>query len=303
MGTKNDRQAPVLNSLLAGALGDALGGAHEGAGAPADLDIPANLALSDDTQLTLATCEAMIRDRGVVDPSSIAASFATWFERGHITGIGSSTLGAVRDLASGAHWALAGAQGERAAGNGAAMRIAPVAYSVDPTTRAGQTLIWDVARITHRNDEACCGALAVAHAVRRGFTGEWQPGAPLLLPVADRLPDSNVRDRLRQLADAPTAALPELATAYGNSGYVVDSVGLALAAAERLATVPLQNALLTVVSCGGDTDTNASIAGHVLGCVRPSAETERVRGLRVADRSVTDVFGEFARVIAERSRA
>jgi ADP-ribosyl-[dinitrogen reductase] hydrolase len=110
----------IIGSLLAGAIGDALGGVTERSG----------LAISDDTQLTLATCEAIIEAKGV-DPERIAGSFLRWYRAGAISGIGSSTLEALRDLDAGGHWALCGARGERAAGNGAAMRIAPLAFLLD----------------------------------------------------------------------------------------------------------------------------------------------------------------------------
>jgi ADP-ribosylglycohydrolase len=291
----------IYNSLLGGALGDAIGSAHEGSLPPTRVEVPSDLKFSDDTQLTLATCEAIIQHGGIIDPAFIATSFAAWFRRGHITGIGSSTLKALRDLRDGAHWALAGAQGERSAGNGAAMRIAPIAFLVDSKTPDGRTLIWDIARITHRNDEACCGAFAVAHAIRLAFLGHWQPGQPLVRTVAKSLPDSCVRDRLLELDENADASLGQIAADYGASGYVVDSVCLAIAAAERLANDTLSNALLAVVSCGGDTDTNASITGQILGCVRPLAETRLVHDLPTSGHEISLIFSEFAGVATRPS--
>src|SRR5438552_3781456 len=107
----------IVGTLIGGALGDVLGGIPERKA----------LTLSDDTQLTLATCEAVI-STGRVDPEQIAARMLAWFRDVRITGIGASTLKAMRDLDAGAHWAMAGDGGERAAGNGAAMRIAPLAF-------------------------------------------------------------------------------------------------------------------------------------------------------------------------------
>src|SRR5262245_24138963 len=68
-----------------------------------------------------------------------------------VPGLGSSTLKALRDLSAGAHWALAGARGEYAAGAGAAMRIAPLAFLLDPASADDRVLIRDVARITHHS--------------------------------------------------------------------------------------------------------------------------------------------------------
>ncbi|HEX3906224.1 MAG TPA: ADP-ribosylglycohydrolase family protein [Polyangia bacterium] len=51
-------------------------------------------------------------------------------------------------LDAGVHWALAGAKGERAAGNGAAMRSAPLAFLLDPADEAARRLLRDLSPIT-----------------------------------------------------------------------------------------------------------------------------------------------------------
>jgi ADP-ribosyl-[dinitrogen reductase] hydrolase len=191
----------ILGCVLGGALGDAWGGPYEGAlprEAPAFSPVG---RLSDDTQMTLATCESIIK-RGAVEPANIAGSLLSWFEAGRIHGLGASTMKALRDLQAGAHWALAGAKGERAAGNGAAMRVAPLAFLLDPIVTADRVLIRDVARITHHHDEAHVGALAVLVAIRLMVFGIWEPeDASLLEVVASLLPDSQVRDRLLRYRD------------------------------------------------------------------------------------------------------
>ena len=172
----------IIGCLVGGALGDALGGIPE----------RKRISLSDDTQLTLATCEALTR--GARTPAGIAGHLVRWFRDGRISGIGSATLKAMRDLNAGVHWALAGARGEMAAGNGAAMRIAPLAFAIDPFDNADRVLIRDVSRLTHHSDEAYIGALAVLLAIHLS-----RPHPDLvstLTSIADQLPDSRVRDRL-----------------------------------------------------------------------------------------------------------
>jgi ADP-ribosylglycohydrolase len=121
--------------------------------------------LSDDTQLTLATCGAFCK-HSRIDPAAIAATMLEWFQARKVTGIGSATLEAMRRLAAGSPWALAGRKGEMAAGNGAAMRIAPLAFFCDPLDAGDRVVLRDVCRITHHNDEAYAGALAVLLAIR-----------------------------------------------------------------------------------------------------------------------------------------
>ena len=75
-----------------------------------------------------------------------------------------------------------------------------------------------------------------------------------------------MRDRLLNYADLPAGeSLAEAARRYGASGYVVESVPLALFAAEQVARLGFAGMLEQVIAAGGDTDTNASLAGQVAG--------------------------------------
>ena len=98
----------IRGCIIAGAIGDALGGPFEGQPGPLEFREHSNWAISDDSQLTLATCESII-EIGRVSPEHIAGRFVQWLRDRRITGMGASTLKALRDLDAGAHWALAGA--------------------------------------------------------------------------------------------------------------------------------------------------------------------------------------------------
>src|SRR5262245_47197456 len=101
----------VRGCLLAGAIGDAMGGPFEGQVGPLEFRHHSPWWVSDDTQLTLATCESII-EVGGVSPENIALHFRSWYRQRRISGVGASTLKALRDLDAGSHWALAGAKGE-----------------------------------------------------------------------------------------------------------------------------------------------------------------------------------------------
>src|SRR4051812_13133840 len=58
----------IRASLLAGAIGDAWGGSYEGLVGPLPAPFPNRPRLSDDTLLTVATCEAIVQS-GRVDPA------------------------------------------------------------------------------------------------------------------------------------------------------------------------------------------------------------------------------------------
>lgn len=247
----------VLGCIVGGAIGDYIGASLEGRPGPIEVGVPRISGITDDTQLTLATCEAITHAR-TPDPEVIAQNFGEWFQQGRISGIGASTLKALRDLSFGAHWAISGASGEMSAGNGAAMRIAPLAFCVDPTSREGRRMIKDVSAITHRNDEAYVGALAIALAIAT-------PGFDFIPRILAELPDSNTADRLRLLASKTEASIKDLGVQYGASGYVAESVPLTLLAASRARDSPLLDAVSSVIACGGDTDTTGSMVGQIVG--------------------------------------
>jgi len=256
----------IKGCIFAGAIGDAFGHPYEGRQTPIPDFDHTDWEISDDTQMTLATCEAISESAGKVDPAAIAASFSRWHRESRITGMGASTLKALTELTQGGHWALVGNKGERAAGNGAAMRIAPLAFCLDHGNRESRQIIRDVSRITHHNEEAYVGALAVVIAIRIAFDGDWNGDQDLLQMVIDSLPDSRVRDRLVEITSLGNGvSLSELGRRFGRSGYVVDSVPLALVGSSRIIELGFENMLLEIVSGGGDTDTTASIAGQVAG--------------------------------------
>lgn len=250
----------LLGCLIAGALGDAVGSHFENRSRIAEFVIPSKLRISDDTQLTLATCEA-ITAAGSVNPASIAERFVHWFRQRRIRGIGASTLKALTELEAGGHWALVGATGERSAGNGAAMRVAPLAFVLNPDNDADRQSVRDVSRITHRNEEAYVGALAIVRALRHLLIGN-DLDESLLNVLVNSLTDSRVRDRLQEVQHT-SPSVGDYAKRYSASGYVVDSVPLAILAAIRSAD--LLSGIESIVRCGGDTDTNASMFGQLFG--------------------------------------
>jgi ADP-ribosylglycohydrolase len=254
----------IIGCIVGGAIGDAMGGPYEGKQGPIKVSPGVLGALSDDTQLTLATCEAII-ESGKPEPEAIANSFLRWFRERRLSGVGASTLKALRDLDAGAHWALAGRKGEMAAGNGAAMRIAPVAFFTDPDTYESLTLVRDICRITHHNDEAYAGALAVVLAIRAVLRDPNTTTEVLFTRIIEGLPHTAVREQFLRLADLQGQSIAFVAQRLGSSGYVVESVPLALYAAAEFADRTFTDVLMHVIEAGGDTDTIASIAGQIIG--------------------------------------
>ena len=70
----------TLRQILCGAIGDAIGGRYEGCDYGSEIDFNFPWVISDDTQLTLATCESIGNTRSV-SPEKIASNFLTWFNQ------------------------------------------------------------------------------------------------------------------------------------------------------------------------------------------------------------------------------
>lgn len=255
-------QEKFIGCIVGGSIGDAVGSYYENAANVSDIDFDQASGITDDTQLTIATCESIL-ETGTVSPANIAGHFLRWYNSGRLVGLGSSTLKALRDLQMGAHWGLSGRSGEYAAGNGAAMRIAPLAFYLSPEN--DRQLIKDVCSITHKNDEAYIGALAVLYALDLVIKNKWSPGEQLLSAVIPHLPDTGVKDNLIKLEQYPHLSIAEAATLIGCSGHVVESVPFALFAAQKIREMRFKAILSSIIRCGGDTDTNASIGGQLIG--------------------------------------
>ncbi len=208
---------------------------------------------TDDTQMAIAVCESLLRRDGV-DEDDLATTIAAAFdpERGYgpgtTTGVRLWREGVpVRDAAA----TLFG--GEGSAGNGAAMRVAPVglrfAHDHDRCVAEARRQ----ARLTHAHPIGVDGAAAQAAAVAAAVRGDDHLAAAL-----DAVRTAELRDPLRRAAGMAWRD----AGALGATVAAHESVPAALLAA----TAPsFEEALTAAVRCGGDTDTVAAMAGAVAG--------------------------------------
>ncbi|OED48280.1 hypothetical protein AB832_00270 [Flavobacteriaceae bacterium (ex Bugula neritina AB1)] len=266
MITKKER---FLGSMFLGAIGDAMGSGYENLKPPDDTifypfgkpekEIP-EWQITDDTQLTMITCEALLEDP-TLDPEILSNYFVSYFSKGMIRGIGASTLKAFRELQLGVDWSQVGRKGEYAAGNGAAMRIAPLAFFEN----ISRERIEEICLITHHNSEAYIGALAIILCIQNIIKENWSDNVSLMKLIVPSLPDSRVRDRLVILDIlSQTKSIAKVA-AMGNDGYVVNSVPFSIFAANMIKEKPIDVIFDEIINSGGDTDTNCSITGQIVG--------------------------------------
>jgi ADP-ribosylglycohydrolase len=162
-------------------------------------------------------------------------------------------------------WEESGLSDEMSAGNGSAMRTAPVGLF---NARHLERLEEDsrlAGIITHRHPEAVAGALAVSYMVARAAAGTLDPGA-IIDDTQAFVGPCKVTDNLRKAgellaADTPTqAALRTL----GTTGYIVHTVA---AAAYCFLRTPgdFERTVIDAVMGGNDADTTAAVAGGISG--------------------------------------
>lgn len=283
--------------LLGQALGDALGFAVEG-GSPetcrryvdTHLRIPRPAPrgrppfefgqYTDDTQLARELALSCA-ETGRVDLDDFGARFGRIFAEDRIVGWGQTTRLAALRLARGVPWEEAGTSGDRAAGNGGAMRAAPIGLvhlRSDPAHLIGAAA--DQARVTHDNHLAMAGAVAIAGAVRLAAGRTPVVVSSLVETLAYWCGEVSepFADELLRLIDwcelEPSAAAQEIRLAgltfgdepswHGISPFVVPSVLWALYSFLRSPHDYWQT-ICTAIEVGGDVDTTAAMAGAISG--------------------------------------
>jgi len=216
--------------------------------------------ITDDTEQALCIARSLV-DHQAFDPADVAERFVAWYDSGPFD-IGRMTMRSLSRLKHGDEWDEAGEhvweqsrEGQNA-GNGSVMRCPPLAipYATD----------WD------RLVEVSRQSSQITHADPRCTDG----CAILNLTVAGLLEnaDTPLQDALDYVgADAPdelvTALRPlvrgDSPGTLETSGYVVHSLQTALH--DGLFADSAEEAIVTAVNRGGDTDTIGAIAGAVAG--------------------------------------
>jgi ADP-ribosyl-[dinitrogen reductase] hydrolase len=141
---------------------------------------------SDDTQQALALSDVLL-EHGCVDPDRLAELYLGLATPkgsyvGAHRGVGRSFRQVLADLERGVS---PRETGQRSAGIGAAMRIAPVALYFHSDPEAMFEAVMTASLMTHRDIRSLAGALAVAHAVRRLCAGARRDPSFLFRLAAD----------------------------------------------------------------------------------------------------------------------
>ena len=270
----------ILGCLLGTAIGDAMGLASEGLSKRRQARLFPHLngprllghrgMVSDDTEHTCLVAQALIQSAG--DPAAFSASFA-WRLRfwllGLPAGVGWATLRAALKLSVGIPPSRSGVT---SAGNGPAMRSALLGVCYGSDLQCLSALVRVSTQITHTDRRAEAGALAVALA------------AHLSAEAPSNLTEAYLRALKTLLGSDEAGFLPlaRQAAASAEAGETTETFAASLGAGERVSgyvyqTVPVvlhawfqfprdyRSAVLSVIHCGGDTDTTAAIVGAIVG--------------------------------------
>lgn len=221
--------------------------------------------VTDDTGMALALGRSLIRkDR--FDVQDVCEEFAAWLKAGPVDVGNTCRRGIRRYMTQGT---VEGPPNEGDGGNGAAMRVLPVALAT--LEDEGKAAQWTLAQchITHNHPLSDAVSLALVEMTRALVVGQGQSAA-------------------RARADALRSAWPRLnfATHDGNaSAYVRDTIQTVLHF--YFATGSFEECLVRTVNQGGDADTTGAIAGMLAGATYGLASIPRDWLARL-DRKVAD---------------
>jgi ADP-ribosyl-[dinitrogen reductase] hydrolase len=284
-------------ALIGTAVGDALGRPAEGRPArdlrerygrltdfrpwPGWRDGPKG-TITDDTQMTMCVAACLVAHGGRIDPADLAQRFVAWLPVGR--GKGHTCVEAVRALIAGAPWYEAGVA---SAGNGAAMRAAPIGLAHVSNLDALRRDAALSAVVTHADPMAVASAVAHAWLVARLVAtppGSLDPAAlvaDLFEAISDLgdpgAPERGWEDRpgktaqpirlCDRLAEVPGRLSDSLESAgewFYSGAFVLESLPMALWHFLRDPEDP-EEAVVNAVMGGHDADTVASMTGAYAG--------------------------------------
>jgi len=287
----------AVGSLVGGAMGDALGRPMEGSlnstrgtsgsRRPAVRDFIAWRGWSggprgtytDDTQLTIAVARVLL-ERGRLDPERLGECLVAWLPIGR--GKGAATVAAVTALEAGTPWHRAGTP---SAGNGAAMRVAPIgiARSREPALLRREAALSSI--VTHASPLAVTSSIIMAGAVawcahRSPDRFDIDSLLNWLDALVDDYPDPGasdrqaggsttpvrLTDRIREWLSEVTEPAEDVMQRRYSGAYVLESLPAALWCFAHAHDDP-ERAIVIAANRTRDSDTVASMTGQLVGAL------------------------------------
>lgn len=271
---------------------------------------------TDDTQLTLVVAESLIEQKKIDLDSLAKRHVESWQKEGNL-GFGKTTNQAIQKLANGIHWLESGKNNKpkSGVGNGVAMKVSPIGALRASPFWLDQWVEWKskfinniigLTLMTHYKRIAIDSALAHVFAVNlclsgnfsvKKFLGDISYWSDFVIfteipPLKDNLLG---RFDILSKIELKSLTIEEIIKIFdGGTSYVYNS--LPFSYAFFLRNPYSIETLYDVGNAGGDTDTNASIVGGLLGALNGASifPQHLIEGLWQKDRilATADKFYE-----------
>lgn len=330
----------IIGSFLGSAIGDALGMPVEGKNSEYIFKTYGQISKyekaidnkffsecepgtwTDDTQLLLATAEAMIEAKGF-DMDAISEFHKKEYEKTTL-GWGSSTKCAVKNIASGTAWSKATEVDYfgSGSGNGVVMKLLPVAlYCIKNINdyKKRLNIFWSFTSMTHTSIVAQQATYAHYIAMKDIVQSGKQKfdSATFINEIIKNLieytdyafyaieKEDNIIDQYKRIYNLPLLInednnVSQFRNTIGKGGcYVYESLPLSHA---MFLTDPFEfDCVVNAVNYGGDTDTNASMVGGLHGLLMGDEKIPKdlLKGLQDKDR-VIDTANKFWELINDK---
>ncbi|MCP4675979.1 MAG: hypothetical protein GY854_10835 [Deltaproteobacteria bacterium] len=295
----------IKGSVLALAMGDALGAAYEGG----VLEKTAWKAIgkhrgkcrwTDDTQMSIDIMESLVAN-GAVNQDDIANRFANSYEWSRGYGPGAAKI--LKKIKKGMPWenASRSVYKDGSYGNGAAMRVGPIGlFFADQSVGAVVEAATKTAVITHAHPLGVEGAVLVALATARAFKDD--DTASILTILGKAAADPVFQEKLQVASDwlLKTAAneVSEVRAVLGNGIAAQDSVISAIYCALSHRERSFEDLLDYIRTLGGDVDTIGAMAGAIWGAARGAGALPENQLQRVEQYDyIEDLAARFANAI------
>lgn len=221
---------------------------------------------SDDSSMTLATLESIGR-LGIIDPSDIMNNFYEWLQNskftpwGKVFDVGGATRRAIVRYAHGIDPLKCGGKTRMDNGNGALMRILPVAMFAEDDPHDKMVTVKRIAGLTHDHPISHIACFIYAFMVEDLLNGIDKRSAlsNTIQIVGGVFGETEMWQEFRFLPKIDKFERDEIKS----SGYVVDTLEAAIWC--FLNSCSYRECVLLAVNLGGDTDTVAAVAGGLAG--------------------------------------
>ncbi len=271
-----DLSSRYLGAGLGLLLGDAHGAPHEGGPLEKALwwligRTHGKRRFTDDSQMAFDLGEHLL-EYGKIEHQKLLLKFADSYRWSR--GYGPSTVTVLKAARRGLEWQKATRVRFPAGsfGNGAAMRIAPLAVFLHQRVQPEEAIHWfrQSAEVTHPHPLAMDGAVALGLCILLSFD-EVDP-FEILKSVLDSMETTAMNEKLQRVAELlkenPTPNAREAKRSLGAGTAALESVPLSIYLGFRYREADFAELMESANRGGGDTDTIAAMAGALWGASR-----------------------------------